>query len=90
MENSVKEISTFIKEARNKKEQEENAEGISILDQITNSTKNEEETISEFVKDFIRPNGPCIYAFITDKVKDAVKVGYTDQHPEKRIAQWKE
>ena len=22
--------------------------------------------------------------------KDAIKIGYTDQHPEKRIAQWKE
>lgn len=90
MGNNVKGISAFIKESRTKKKAEEVAEGISILDQITNSAENEEETISEFVKDFIRPNGPCIYAFITDKVKDAVKVGYTDQHPEKRIAQWKE
>lgn len=90
MENSVKGISTFIKEARNKKEQEENAEGIGILDQILNSESDTETLIDEFTKEFIRPNGPCIYAFITDKVKDAVKVGYTDQHPEKRIAQWKE
>ncbi len=90
MENSVKGISAFIKESRTKKKAEEVAEGISILDQVINSSENKEETIGEFVKDFIRPNGPCIYAFITDKVKDAVKVGYTDQHPEKRIAQWKE
>lgn len=90
MENNVKGISTFIKEARNKKEQEENAEGIGILDQILNSESDTETLIDEFTKEFIRPNGPCIYAFITDKVKDAVKVGYTDQHPEKRIAQWKE
>ena len=90
MGNSVKGISAFIKETRNKKEQEENTEGISILDKIINSSENKETEITEFVKDFIRPNGPCIYAFITDKVRDAVKVGYTDQHPEKRIAQWKE
>lgn len=90
MENSVKGIATFIKEARNKKEQEENAEGIGILDQILNSESDTETLIDEFTKEFIRPNGPCIYAFITDKVNDAVKVGYTDQHPEKRIAQWKE
>ena len=81
-------ILRFIKESRNKKEEEQHKEGISILDKILNDK--EETSVDDFVKDFIRPNGPTIYAFITDKVKDAIKVGYTDQHPEKRIAQWKE
>lgn len=62
-------------------------EGTSILDKILN---NSESNVDNFVKEFIRPNGPTIYAFVTDKVKDAIKVGYTDQHPEKRIEQWRE
>lgn len=90
--NPVKSISSFLFESRNKKQKEEVKEGISILDKIaqTNEEENKEKMIESFVKDFVRPNGPCIYAFVTDKVQDAIKVGYTDQHPEKRIAQWKE
>ena len=84
----MKSINEFLNEGRKRKEEEQHIEGVSILDKILN----DEETtpVDEFVKEFIRPNGPTIYAFITDKVKDAIKVGYTDQHPEKRIAQWKE
>ena len=26
----------------------------------------------------IKPNGPCIYAFYTEKFKDAIKIGYSD------------
>ena len=74
-------------EAKNKKEEQKHIEGTSILDKILN---NSESNIDNFVKEFIRPNGPTIYAFVTDKVKDAIKVGYTDQHPEKRIEQWRE
>jgi len=85
----------YITESRNKKteqEQEEHIEGISILDKIA-TVKDEEEQeqlVKDFADDFAKPNGPTIYAFITDKVQDAIKVGYTDQHPEKRIAQWKD
>ena len=79
----MKSISRFIQEARNK--QEEKIEGLSILDKALNG-----EVSEDTIKDIIHPNGPTIYAFVTDKVKDAIKVGYTDQHPEKRIAQWKE
>ena len=81
-------ITQFINEGRRKKqEQEIHIEGNSILDKIMND---KETNIDEFVKEFVRPNGPTIYAFVTDKVKDAIKVGYTDQHPEKRIEQWRE
>lgn len=81
-------ITQFINEGRRKKqEQEIHIEGNSILDKIMND---KETNIDEFVKEFVRPNGPTIYAFTTDKVESAVKVGYTDQHPEARIAQWKE
>ncbi len=81
----MKSILSFLLEARTKKEKEEKQEGLSILDKALNG-----EVTEETIKDIIHPNGPTIYAFITDKVKDAIKVGYTDQHPEKRIAQWKE
>ena len=88
-------IVKYILEARKKKAknntEEKHAEGISILDQITSAKdENREQLIDTFVNTFVRPNGPCIYAFMTDKVRDAIKVGYTDQHPEKRIAQWRE
>lgn len=84
----MKSINEFLNEGRKRKEEEQHIEGVSILDKILND--DETTPVDEFVKEFIRPNGPTIYAFITDKVKDAIKVGYTDQHPEKRIAQWKE
>lgn len=80
-------IIKYLMEAKNKKEEQKHIEGTSILDKILN---NSESNIDNFVKEFIRPNGPTIYAFVTDKVKDAIKVGYTDQHPEKRIEQWRE
>ena len=80
-------IIKYLIESRNKKEEQKHIEGTSILDKILN---NSESNVDNFVKEFIRPNGPTIYAFVTDKVKDAIKVGYTDQHPEKRIEQWRE
>lgn len=80
----------IINEAKSKKE-EEKQEGMTILDNVLNNQENDnKEDIKKFVEDFIRPNGPTIYAFVTDKVKDAIKIGYTDQQPEKRIQQWKE
>ena len=80
-------IIKYLIESQNKKEEQKHIEGTSILDKILN---NSESNVDNFVKEFIRPNGPTIYAFVTDKVKDAIKVGYTDQHPEKRIEQWRE
>lgn len=80
-------IIKYLIESQNKKEEKKHIEGTSILDKILN---NSESNVDNFVKEFIRPNGPTIYAFVTDKVKDAIKVGYTDQHPEKRIEQWRE
>ena len=76
-------ILTYIHESLEDKKKEE---GLSILDKSLNG---DNEEIKEFEK-LLRPNGPCIYAFITDKVNDAIKIGYTDQHPLKRIEQWKE
>lgn len=85
----MKDIVSFVTESinRTKQEMQKHSEGTSILDKVLND---KESDIDKFVKDFIRPNGPTIYAFITNKVKDAIKVGYTDQHPEKRIAQWRD
>ena len=80
-------IIKYLIESQNKKKEQMHIEGTSILDKILN---NSEANVDNFVKEFIRPNGPTIYAFVTDKVKDAIKVGYTDQHPEKRIEQWRE
>lgn len=80
-------IIKYLIESQNKKKEQMHIEGTSILDKILN---NSESNVDNFVKEFIRPNGPTIYAFVTDKVKDAIKVGYTDQHPEKRIEQWRE
>jgi len=76
-------IFSYINENLEDKKKEE---GLSILDKSLNG---DNEEIKEFEK-LLRPNGPCIYAFITDKVNDAIKIGYTDQHPLKRIEQWKE
>ena len=84
-------IIKYLMESKTKKEEQKHIEGTSILDKILNNSDNSSESnVDNFVKEFIRPNGPTIYAFVTDKVKDAIKVGYTDQHPEKRIEQWRE
>ena len=81
-------IRQYLTEGRRPKQEAQKViEGTSILDKIMN---NEQDNVKEFVQEFIRPNGPTIYAFTTDKVDSAVKVGYTDQHPEKRIEQWRE
>ena len=81
----------YIYERRSKKEEEQTVEGISILDGVmnTNDDKKENELIKK-LNEVIKNNGPTIYAFGVDKVKNAIKVGYTDQHPEKRIQQWKD
>lgn len=82
----MKNLYELITEARIKKETPKTpeAKGLSILDQYLKG-----ELFQQDLK-FIKPNGPTIYAFVTNKVKDAIKIGYTDQHPEKRIAQWRE
>ena len=81
----------YILERLNKKEEEQHIEGMSILDAAmnVNNDKKEDELIEKLNK-VIKNNGPTIYAFVVDKVKNAIKVGYTDQHPEKRIQQWKD
>ena len=57
-------------------------EVLSFLDNILNGKE------TESLDGYFESNGPRIYAFVTDKVKDAVKIGFTDQHPKKRIEQW--
>ena len=81
----------YILERLNKKEEDQHIEGMSILDAAMNANndKKEDELIEKLNK-VIKNNGPTIYAFVVDKVKNAIKVGYTDQHPEKRIQQWKD
>ena len=84
-------LSEYILERLNKKEEDQHIEGMSILDAVMNANndKKEDELIEKLNK-VIKNNGPTIYAFVVDKVKNAIKVGYTDQHPEKRIQQWKD
>ena len=79
----MKQISIYINEAFNKQEQ---PKYLTILDKAVNG---DVQAIEDFTK-LIRPNGPTIYAFVTDKLRDIIKIGYTDQHPEKRIDQWRE
>jgi len=63
---------------------------LSLTDRMLNSkNKEEREVISNDFAKILRSNGPCIYAFVTNKVKDAIKIGYTDQYYEKRIDQWR-
>lgn len=84
---NMKELYDLISEARRRKEvplKTPEAKGLSILDQYLKGDLSQQDL------KFIKPNGPTIYAFVTNKVKDAIKIGYTDQHPEKRIAQWRE
>ena len=84
----MRSILQFLKEGRKlDKEEEKKVEGVSVLDKILNNEETEEE--KKLFDSIIMPNGPTIYAFITDKVNDCIKVGYTDQHPLKRIEQWK-
>lgn len=78
----MKSLNVIINEAR----KEAKNFGKTLLDGVLNG---EIDDAKEFTA-FIKPNGPVIYAFTTNKVKDAIKIGYTDQHPEKRIAQWAE
>lgn len=91
----MKSFLEFITEAR-QKEVQQKKEGICILDQINSKDNISQEEIKDQIENLakvdgaFKPNGPVIYCFITDKVKDAIKIGYTDQHPEKRIEQWKE
>lgn len=84
---NMKELYDLISEAKRQKEaplKTPDAKGLSILDRYLNG----DVTVQDLK--FIKPNGPTIYAFVTNKVKNAVKIGYTDQHPEKRIDQWRE
>jgi len=80
----MKSLTAYITEGRHKSE-EPKAEGISVLDKVLNDNT---EPISQ-LKNIMKINGPVIYAFITDKVDNAIKIGYTDQHPEKRLNQWR-
>ena len=74
---------------RNKQEAEAYKKSLTILDSIKDNESNQEleEKVNKFC-DFAKINGPCIYAFTTSDVDNAIKIGYTDQHPLKRIKQW--
>lgn len=70
-------LSEYILERLNKKEEDQHIEGMSILDAAMNANndKKEDELIEKLNK-VIKNNGPTIYAFVVDKVKNAIKVGY--------------
>ena len=80
----MKNFTQYLVEAKNR-----NKEYTKVLTQLDKALMGQQSDIDTAVSEFIKPNGPTIYAFITNKVKDAIKIGYTDQHPEKRIDQWR-
>lgn len=80
----MKDFTQYLVEAKNR-----NKEYTKVLTQLDKALMGQQSDIDTAVSEFIKPNGPTIYAFITNKVKDAIKIGYTDQHPEKRIDQWR-
>lgn len=57
-----------------------------ILDDIHAGSHNLANNIGHLLK----PNTPKIYAFITSKVPNAVKIGFTVKTAEQRIDQWKQ
>lgn len=66
-------------------------DGMSTLDKFNKADEREKEKllIKQF-EDVIKQNGPTIYAFTVKQIKNCIKIGYTDQHPAKRIQQWKD
>ena len=80
----MKNFTQYLVEAKNR-----NKEYTQVLTQLDKALMGQQSDIDAAVSEFIKPNGPTIYAFVTNKVKDAIKIGYTDQHPEKRIDQWR-
>lgn len=80
----MKDFTQYLVEAKNR-----NKEYTKVLTQLDKALMGQQSDIDAAVSEFIKPNGPTIYAFVTNKVKDAIKIGYTDQHPEKRIDQWR-
>lgn len=80
----MKNFTQYLIEAKDR-----NKEYAKVLTQLDKALMGQQSDIDAAVSEFIKPNGPTIYAFVTNKVKDAIKIGYTDQHPEKRIDQWR-
>ena len=81
----------YILERRDKKEEQTAIEGMSALDKFNKADEREKEKllIQQF-EDVIKQNGPTIYAFVVKQIPRCIKIGYTDQHPAKRIQQWKD
>ena len=81
----------YILERHNKKEEQTAIEGMSALDKFNKADEREKEKllIQQF-EDVIKQNGPTIYAFVVKQIPRCIKIGYTDQHPAKRIQQWKD
>ena len=80
-----------VDEARKKSKQEvkNTEEMISLLDIGVNGDNDESSDAIQSLKEIIKPNGPMIYAFTTSNVPNAIKVGYTTQHVNQRIDQWR-
>lgn len=82
-------IQKYINEAL-KKQQDNNKEVVSLLDNVlSGEIKADDIKTKKAFEQIFHQNGPMIYAFFTPKVKDAIKIGFTDQAPEKRIEQWR-
>ena len=64
---------------------ESDNEDNSIEAQLDRYLKGEGKDLQDEV---LKTNAPIIYAFITDDVPDAIKIGYTDQGAYKRLTQW--
>ena len=64
---------------------ESDDEDNSIEAQLDRYLKGEGKDLQDEV---LKTNAPIIYAFITDDVPDAIKIGYTDQGAYKRLTQW--
>ena len=59
---------------------------ISLLDAYFKDEIDKSEHLEEKI---FKANTPMIYAFTTPQIKNAIKVGFTDQGVQKRINQWK-
>lgn len=64
-------------------------EGVAMVDAMTTGSEAEAKAAEDNFNKVIYHNGPTIYAFTTDKVDEPIKIGYTDQLPQRRIEQWR-
>ena len=76
----MKDFTQYLVEAKNR-----NKEYTKVLTQLDKALMGQQSDIDAAVSEFIKPNGPTIYALVTNKDKDAIKNGYKEQQQKKRI-----